>query len=97
VRTFILVEYPFDNDDDPHVYAVNEHDVSRRFDSADYNGDAFAVFTLAKDRTRFTEVRLRPDSKVRINTDEEFPFHYATSALETAEGEFVGNVVWTDH
>lgn len=95
-RQFVVAEWSPDENDPVHLSIQTESEVSDRFDQSDFSGDAFTVWTLNKNADGFSEVTMS-GNRNRIQTDEEFPFRFATTDLRTAEGTLVGEVVWTDH
>ena len=89
---FIIVDM---DEESPHVTLADETRVSHHIDMCDCYEFSFRVFYVT-DKGDIVPVSVDSDSFKRINTDEEMPFHYATSEL-IAEGEVVGHVVHTDH
>ncbi|MBA9846762.1 hypothetical protein [Ralstonia pickettii] len=76
------------------LWPTTEAAISRAFDLQDcYDGPLPDFFYCDQDGQLHT---VSVGAQRPMNTDEECPFHYASSAL-LANGQVVGHVIYTDH
>lgn len=107
-RFVIIHEADCDADDTPpgiaapvkahrHVTLMTEREVSRMLDLLVQQIGADGVVGIFHIGADGTLQKVTVGQEVRVDSDEECPFMYATSKLTTADGTLVGYVNRTDH